>query len=109
MYMSDKEYEIRPNEQRADWPQRKNFKNKEDFEKAIEAIQKTVPYYGHPYDDNLDWRGMVWTIRSSLEVAGTYCWVSPSVFDGKNVVAVPKIRYGEQQFDGRRYVYVTWE
>lgn len=104
-----REYAIRPNEQRADWPQRKKFKDKEDFEKAIEALQKTIPYYGHPYDDNLDWREMVLAIKAELSESRTYCWTAPSSFDGKICVVRPQVRYSDKTPDGRRYVYVTWE
>lgn len=109
-----KTYDIRPNAQRPDWPKRKDFTGssaKEDFERAIEEVQRKVPYYGHPYDDNVDWREMVWDIIEANQGEKTFCWTEPSGFNQSvnPITVTPLLRYQERDALGYRYVYVTWE
>lgn len=125
---------LRPNDVRhPDWPQPPKGKGtpeerkeaQEAYERALKKMQDTVPYYGSPHDDVLDWREVVLEAKALVETSvvrpdgvteKTYAWYEfscPSVLrKGGYVRATPKYRYGEWQATGtllQRYVYVSFD
>ena len=126
---------LRPNDVRhPDWPQPPKGKGgtpeerkeaQEAYERALQAIQGTVPYYGFPLDDGLDWREVVLEAKASVETTvvrpdgvteKTYAWYESgcpvALRKGTCVRATPKYRYGEWQATGallQRYVYVGFD
>ena len=122
---------IRPNEDRPGWPLKKDFKApkgssikatedaQEAYEKALVAEHKKVPYYGHPYDDNLDWREMVQALKAQLtEITPdkwTFPWVAQTQVSITGATTIqPRVELGAFRRDWSngplvRYAYIRFD